>query len=113
MHANGPPGSDGKAIIVPTSPQTQPKPAPQDRKPSVTVTYNGVDRELSYAPNATVNSLLQHALNEFNVQENRHTMALVTTGGVELELNAHLEAVLKPGDLLVLRPSTVRGGGHC
>ena len=98
---------------MPTSPETKSKPTNESHKPSVTVTYNGVDRELFYTPNASVNSLLEHALNEFGVRENRHTMALVTTAGVELDLNAHLEDVIQPGELLVLRPSTVRGGDRC
>src|SRR3954469_8171413 len=80
VHENGPPASDRKGRApVPTTPETKPKPAPEDPKPSVTETYNGVDVELPYNPNATVNSLLEHALNEFGVRDNRHTMALATT----------------------------------
>lgn len=77
------------------------------------MTYNGVDKELPYQPHSVVNALLEHAMNAFNVTENRHTMALFTTAGIELALDAHLDSVVKPGDILVLRPSAVRGGDAC
>lgn len=99
---------------MPNAPEsTKANPPPDRRKDEVTVTYNGVDKELPYQPRAVVNSLLEQAMNAFNVTENRHTMALFTTAGIELALDAHLDGVVKPGDVLVLRPSAVRGGDVC
>lgn len=80
-------------------------------RPIVTVTYNGVDKELRYQPNATMQALLDQSLDAFAVNANRHLMALWTEVGVELPITGSVrEAGVKQGDLLVLRPSVVRGG---
>ena len=87
---------------------------PPDKKPThpeITVTSNGIDHPVEYNPHQAMQALLEHALNTFDVRENRHTMALFTTDDVELPVEGSVEdAGVKPGDVLVLRPSRVRGG---
>lgn len=90
--------------------------AARDRphKREVIVTYNGLEEELEYNPTSAMNALLQHALKAFNITDNAHVMALWTEVGVELPIEGSVEdAGVKPGDVLVLRPSAVRGGWAC
>jgi hypothetical protein len=81
---------------------------------TVTVTFNGADREVEYQPHAAVEALLQQAKEAFGQQGagNQHLLSLFTEDGVELndQLSAQ-DAGVKPGMLLILRPSTVKGGG--
>jgi hypothetical protein len=85
----------------------------EEHRDTVTVTFNGSDREVGYQPHATVQALLQHAKQAFGLEgaPNQHLLGLFTEAGVELndQLSAQ-DAGIKPGELLVLRPSTVRGG---
>ncbi|HJT96040.1 MAG TPA: ubiquitin-like domain-containing protein [Mycobacterium sp.] len=92
--------------VVTSKPSDPKKPT----KPEVTVTYNGVDIKVEYNPKAAVESLLEHAMNDFKITENRHRMALFL-GATELQRNQSLEdAGVKPGHVLVLRMSEVLGG---
>jgi len=79
-------------------------------KPTVTVTFNGLDKGIPYEPHAAVQALLDHAKEAFGVQSN-HLLSLFTEGGVELQdaISAQ-DAGIQPGQLLVLRQSTVKGG---
>jgi hypothetical protein len=98
---------------MPTTPAPETKtPGDQPGKPELDVTYNGLDRDIEYNPRAAAQALLEHAMNTFDVRENRHLMALFTEAGVELDpLGKAVEDFgVKPGDVLVLRPSAVRGG---
>jgi hypothetical protein len=79
-------------------------------KATVTVTFNGQDKEVTYEPHAAVQAMLSHAKQAFDVQSN-HLLSLFTEAGVELDDNLPAQdAGIKPGDLLVLRQSTVKGG---
>jgi hypothetical protein len=81
------------------------------KKVAVEVVYNGVGKSLKYRPKEKTKALLEDALKAFDVQSNRHLMSLFNAAGQELEDHESLEdAGVKPGDILVLRPSTVRGG---
>jgi hypothetical protein len=87
--------------------------AAQQKKPkdTVTVTYNGVDKEFRYHPNQKARVLLDEAIRDFNVTTNPHMMGLFTTGDVELKDDVTLEdAGVVAGQLLVLRVSAARGG---
>ena len=58
-------------------------------------------------------AILERALNAFRIQANRHIMALFTEAGVELPDNSSAQAAgIKPGEILILRPSNVRGGSR-
>lgn len=84
--------------------------ANEQHRDTVTVTFNGVDKEIAYQPNATVQALLEHAKQAFGVQTN-HLLSLFTEAGVELTDNQSArDAGIVPGALLVLRQSTVKGG---
>jgi hypothetical protein len=77
---------------------------------TVTVTFNGSDKELDYRPDALVQVLLDHAKQAFGVQSN-HLLGLFTEGGIELDdKKTAKDAGVVPGMLLVLRQSTVKGG---
>lgn len=77
----------------------------------VTITFNGIDKTLQYQPQEAVEAVLSRALNEFGVQQNRHLMGLFNEAGAELNDKSSMEAAgVKPGDVLVLRQSTVRAG---
>lgn len=85
---------------------------PEVKKPiaTVTVTFNGADREITYNPSAPVQVLLNHAKQAFGVQSN-HLLSLFTDNGTELPDNeSAADAGIVSGALLVLRQSTVRGG---
>ena len=91
-----------------------PTPESHPRHGVIDVTYNGSDIEAAFKPHEGMEHLLNHALNKFNIHENRHVMALWTTAGVELPITGTVaEAGIKEGELLVLRPSAVRGGEAC
>ena len=81
-----------------------------ERHDTVTVTFNGADKEIAYQPHALVQALLDHAKQAFGVQSN-HLLSLFTEGGVELDDKEAAESAgVVPGMLLVLRQSTVKGG---
>lgn len=81
-----------------------------ERRDTVTVTYNGADKEVAYRPDALVQVLLEHAKEAFGVQSS-HLLSLFTEGGTELDdKQTAQDAGVKPGMLLVLRQSTVKGG---
>jgi hypothetical protein len=83
-------------------------------KSELIITYNGIDKALEYRPDEAMTALLERALDAFDVRENRHTMALWTTAGMELPIEGTVrDAGVKPGEVLVLRPSAVRGGTSC
>ncbi len=80
-------------------------------KDTVTITYNGSDKIFHYGPDEKVRSVLDRALSEFHVTANPHLMGLFTEANVELPDDSTMSAAgVKPGELLVLRQSTVRGG---
>ena len=76
----------------------------------LTVTFNGIDKEIAYKPEALVQILLDHAKQAFGVQGN-HLLSLFTEGGAELDdKKSARDAGIVPGMLLVLRQSIVKGG---
>ena len=83
---------------------------PDEHRDTVTVTFNGTDKQLAYEPGALVQALLDHARQAFGVQSN-HLLNLFTEGGTELDdKQTARDAGVVPGMLLVLRQSTVKGG---
>ncbi len=83
----------------------------QHRQPGkVTVTFNGGNEEFEYRSDEMVAKLLEEAKRRYRV-ERQHLLGLFTEGGMELKDDQTLEqAGVRPGDLLVLRQSTVKGG---
>jgi hypothetical protein len=77
----------------------------------VTVLYNGVPKKFEVRRDELVQRLLDQARQAFGPINQPHLLALFTKGGVELKDDQTIEAAgVKPHEVLLLRPSTVRGG---
>ena len=77
----------------------------------VTVIYNGVPKQFEVRRDELVQRLLDQARQAFGPINNPHLLGLFTKDGVELKDDQTIEAAgVKPRDVLLLRPSTVRGG---
>ena len=77
----------------------------------VTVLYNGVPKQFEVRRDELVQRLLDQARQAFGPINNPHLLGLFTKAGVELNDNQTIEAAgVKPDEVLLLRPSTVRGG---
>lgn len=78
----------------------------------VTVVYNGVPKSVTVNPKQAVQAVLQHALNEFGIHQNRDNFALFKATGQELPLGDSAESAgISEGEQLLLRPRRVSGGG--
>lgn len=76
----------------------------------VSIIYNGVTKPFEARRNELVKTLLEKAINAFGPIPQPHTLSLFK-GGDELQDGKTLEASgVKPHDVLLLRPSKVKGG---
>jgi hypothetical protein len=83
----------------------------EQRQFKVTVIYNGVAKEFEVRRNELVQRLLEQARQAFGPINQPHLLGLFTKNGVELKDDQTIEAAgVKPKEVLLLRPSTVRGG---
>jgi len=77
----------------------------------VQISYNGVTKTINVNLNQPVQAVLQHALNEFGIHQNRENFVLVNAGGQELNNGSTAqEAGIAPGGQILLRPRQVRSG---
>ena len=77
----------------------------------VTVIYNGIPKQFEVRGRELVQQLLEQARQKFGPINNAHLLGLFTQAGAELNDGQTIEAAgVKLGDVLLLRPSTVRGG---
>jgi hypothetical protein len=77
----------------------------------VKVIYNGVPKKFEVRRDELVKRLLDQARQAFGPINNAHLLGLFTKEGVELKDDQTIEAAgVKPDELLLLRPSTVKGG---
>jgi hypothetical protein len=77
----------------------------------VEVLYNGVKKSFEVRRDELVNTLLDKAIKEFGPIPNPHTLSLFTEDGDELDGAKTIEAAgVRPGEVLLLRPSQVKGG---
>ncbi len=82
-----------------------------EKKFAVEITYNGVTKPLEVNPEERVQAVLQQAIAAFGITQNPHLLGLFRENGTEVPDNESVErAGLKPGELLLLRPSSVRAG---
>jgi hypothetical protein len=82
-----------------------------DKAFKVTVLYNGVPKEFEVRREELVQRLLEQARQAFGPIQNPHLLSLFTKDGAELNDSQTIEAAgVKPHEVLLLRPSTVRGG---
>jgi hypothetical protein len=80
-------------------------------KTTAQVTYNGIVKEIQYQPHEQVTALLQAAVHAFGITSNAHLFSLFDQSGRELPDGESVEAAgVKPGELLILRQSVVKGG---
>jgi len=80
-------------------------------KLEVVVIYNGIRKPLKVALTESMPDVLQRAISLFGSLPAPHTLALFTEAGNELPNSGTVkEAGIRPGEKLLLRPSTVRGG---
>jgi hypothetical protein len=86
----------------------------EDKHPhqfEVTVLYNGVGKPFEVRRDELVQRLLEQTRQAFGPINNPHLLGLFTKDGVELKDGQTIEAAgVKPHEVLLLRPSTVRGG---
>lgn len=81
------------------------------KKDTVNVSFNGQEKPIDFQEQAATESLLAHSRDAFGAN-NQHTLGLFTAENVELQpyTNSIASFGIKPGQLLFLKPSTVRGG---
>ena len=73
--------------------------------------YNGVPKKFEVRRDELVQRLLEQARQAFGPINNPHLLGLFTKEGAELKDDQTIEAAgVKPNEVLLLRPSTVRGG---
>lgn len=83
-----------------------------EKKFVVEIVYNGVTKPIQVQPEEQVVALLQKAIATFGITQNPHLLSLFRQNGSVVPENESVErAGLKPGELLLLRPNAVKGGG--
>jgi hypothetical protein len=82
-----------------------------ERKFAVEVSYNGIDKRFEVEPEEHVKALLQQAISAFGIIQQPHIQSLFRQDGTEVSDDQSIEqAGIKPGEVLLLRPSKVKGG---
>lgn len=83
-----------------------------ERKFVVDVVYNGISKPMQVEPQERVSTLLAHAIAAFGITQNPHLLSLYREDGTVVPEDESVErAGLKPGEVLLLRPNAVKGGG--
>jgi NAD(P)-dependent dehydrogenase (short-subunit alcohol dehydrogenase family) len=81
------------------------------RKFKVEVLYDGVKKTFEVRLEEAIKKLLEQAIRAFGQLPNPHMLSLYNKAGNELADTSTVEqAGVKPCDVLLLRPSTVKGG---
>jgi hypothetical protein len=85
-----------------------------DQESKVEVIYNGVKKKVEFEFSETMGTLRERAIKEFGNVPTPHLLSLFTTAGVEFgpdqDQKTVREAGIKNNEVLLLRPSVVRGG---
>lgn len=76
----------------------------------VEVLYDGIKKPFKVRIEETVKHLLDQAIRAFGQIPNPHTLSLYKDGKELVDTQTIKEAGVKPCDVLLLRPSTVKGG---
>jgi hypothetical protein len=77
---------------------------------TIEVLYNGVKKSFEVGLQETVKHLLEQAIRAFGSVPNPHTLSLYRDGKELPDGQTLKEAGVRPHDVLLLRPSTVKGG---
>jgi hypothetical protein len=80
------------------------------REFNVEILYDGVKKKFEVRVEETVKALLDKALAAFGPLPNPHTLSLYRGGDELLDSRTLKDAGVKPQDVLLLRPSKVKGG---
>jgi hypothetical protein len=84
-----------------------------ERKFAVEVVYNGLTKSLQVEPEEQVTALLHKAITTFGITQQPHLLSLFRQDGSVVQENESIErAGLKTGEVLLLRPNAVKGGGE-
>jgi len=84
-----------------------------EKKIVVEIVYNGVTKSLHAEPEEQVAALLQKAIAIFGITQNPHLLSLFKQDGTVVPEHESIErAGIKPGEILLLRPNAVKGGGE-
>src|SRR5437868_11648876 len=82
-----------------------------EKKFAVEIAYNGVTKQVQVESEEQVTALLRKAIETFHVTQNAHLLSLFRQDGTLVAENESIEkAGLKPHELLLLRPNSVKGG---
>jgi hypothetical protein len=82
-----------------------------EKKFVVDVVYNGVSKPIQVEPDERVTAVLQRAIAAFGITQNAHLLSLYREDGSVVPENESVErAAIKPKEVLLLRPSAVKGG---
>jgi hypothetical protein len=77
----------------------------------VAIVYNGVTKTVQVNLNQAVDAVLQHALNEFGIHDNRANFALFNANGQPINASSSAnDAGISATSQLLLRPRQVSGG---
>jgi hypothetical protein len=80
-------------------------------KYEIFIIYNGITKHLTVEPHEQVQALLQQAIHLFGITQNSHLLSLFKEDGTVVpEHQSVLDAGIKPGERLALRPNAVKGG---
>src|SRR6266851_2855312 len=83
-----------------------------EKKFTIEIVYNGVTKPFHVEPHEQVAALLKKAIETFGITQNPHLLSLFRQDGSVVPENETVErAGLKPGEVLLLRPNAVKGGG--
>lgn len=83
-----------------------------EKKFTIEIVYNGVTKPFHVEPHEQVSALLKKAIETFGITQNPHLLSLFRQDGSVVPENETVErAGLKPGEVLLLRPNAVKGGG--
>jgi|SRR5690348_696162 len=83
-----------------------------EKKFAVEVVYNGISKSLEVEPEERVTALLQQSIAAFGITQQPHLLSLFREDGTVVPETESVErAGLKPGEVLLLRPNAVKGGG--
>lgn len=83
-----------------------------EKKFAVEIVYNGVTKPIQVEPEERVTALLQKAIAVFGITQQPHLLSLFRQDGSVVPENESIErAGIKPGEILLLRPNAVKGGG--
>ena len=78
----------------------------------VDVSYNGVTKPIEVELEQQISALLAKAIASFGISQAPHLLSLFREDGTVVPENESVErAGLKPGEVLLLRPNAVKGGG--